>query len=147
MLFWRVPSWHNPAFQLLRIAIRRYDPVVSVWWLDSLGRPERKQRGRFDCTQQERDKLCISKARAVTEPSHYDVCGTSSTEVGEAFWRLKDSHVPVWSIVAALLPDRSNKAQVAADYQISAEAVDAAWAYCQRHRAAIDAWLLLNRAA
>lgn len=66
---------------------------------------------------------------------------------GEAFWRLKDSHVPVWSIIAALLPDRSNKAQVAADYQITAETVDAAWAYYQHHRAAIDAWLLLNRAA
>lgn len=66
---------------------------------------------------------------------------------GEVFWRLKQSQVPVWAIVAALFPDLSNKAQVAADYQISEEAIDAAWAYYQQHRAAIDAWLLLNNAA
>lgn len=66
---------------------------------------------------------------------------------GDAFWRLKESQVPVWAIVGALFPDLSNKAQVAADYQISDEAIDAAWAYYQQLRAAIDAWLLLNNAA
>lgn len=69
------------------------------------------------------------------------------TKAGAAFWRLTEGHIPVWAIIGALLPDLSNKSQVAADYQISLQAVDVALDFYRHHRAAIDAWLLLNHNA
>jgi uncharacterized protein (DUF433 family) len=51
---------------------------------------------------------------------------------------------PVWALIAWLLPDRSNAEQVAHDYQISMEALEAAEAYYRRNKKYIDAWNLLN---
>ncbi len=63
-----------------------------------------------------------------------------------AHWRLieEENGVPVWALMAWLLPDRSNAEQVARDYQISMEALEAAEAYYRRNKKYIDAWNLLN---
>ncbi len=63
-----------------------------------------------------------------------------------AFWRLKEEEmgVPVWALIAVLADDESNAEQVAQDYRISPEAMDAALAYYRRKGRYIDAWNLLN---
>jgi uncharacterized protein (DUF433 family) len=66
---------------------------------------------------------------------------------GAAEWRLKERGVPVWAIIGTLLPDGSNADQVASDYGISREAVEAARAYYRQNQALIDARLAANRAA
>lgn len=62
-------------------------------------------------------------------------------------WRLKERGVPVWAIIGTLLPDGSNIDQVAADYGISHDAIEAAQAYYRQHQPLIDARLAANRAA
>ncbi|MHB8647554.1 MAG: DUF433 domain-containing protein [Thermomicrobiales bacterium] len=64
---------------------------------------------------------------------------------GRAFARVKMRGVPVWALVAFLADDFSNADEVANDYAIPREAVDAAIAYYQQSKAYIDAFLLLNR--
>jgi uncharacterized protein (DUF433 family) len=64
---------------------------------------------------------------------------------GRAFARVKERGVPVWALIGFLAEDFSNADQVAQDYRISREAMDAAIAYYQQNKAYIDAWLLLNR--
>jgi uncharacterized protein (DUF433 family) len=64
---------------------------------------------------------------------------------GRAFARVKEQGVPVWALIGFLAEDFSNADQVAQDYMISREAMDAAIAYYQQNKAYIDAWLLLNR--
>lgn len=64
---------------------------------------------------------------------------------GRAFARLKTYGVSVWALVGFLADDFSNADQVASDYAIPSEAMDAAIAYYQQNKAYIDAWLLLNR--
>jgi uncharacterized protein (DUF433 family) len=64
---------------------------------------------------------------------------------GRAFARVKERGVPVWALIGFLAEDFSNADQVAQDYRISREAMDAAIAYYQQNKASIDAWLLLNR--
>ncbi len=59
--------------------------------------------------------------------------------------RLAGSGVPVWAIIGYLRGYDID--QTAADYEVSREEVEAALAYYDRHRAAIDAWLTLNDAA
>lgn len=63
---------------------------------------------------------------------------------GRAEWRLKERGVPVWAIIGALTPTGDNADQVADDYGISREAMAAARAYYERHKALIDARLELN---
>ena len=65
---------------------------------------------------------------------------------GEEWYRLRERGTPVWAIIGALLPDGSNADEVAYDYGVSREAVEAARLYYIRHRAAIDALRLLNGA-
>lgn len=64
---------------------------------------------------------------------------------GRAFARVKTRGVPVWALVAFLTDDFSNADEVASDYAIPREAMEAAIAYYQQNKAYIDAWLLLNR--
>ncbi len=64
---------------------------------------------------------------------------------GRAFARVKTRGVPVWALIAFLEEDFSNADQVASDYAIPREAMDAAIAYYQQNKAYIDAWNLLNR--
>jgi uncharacterized protein (DUF433 family) len=64
---------------------------------------------------------------------------------GRAFARVKEHGVPVWALIGFLAEDFSNADQVAHDYAISREAMDAAIAYYQQNKPYIDAWLLLNR--
>lgn len=64
---------------------------------------------------------------------------------GRAFARVKTRGVPVWALVAFLADDFSNADEVASEYAIPREAVEAAIAYYRQNKAYIDAWLLLNR--
>ncbi len=84
---------------------------------------------------------------------------------GRADWRLKERGVPVWAIigalvladnpaesqmvladeaVAALLGEEQAIEQVARDYGVSREAVEAAIAFYQQHKPLIDARLISN---
>jgi uncharacterized protein (DUF433 family) len=60
--------------------------------------------------------------------------------------RLKDSGVPVWALVGHWQAVGHDRARVAADYELSATAVEAALAYYRHHTAAIDARLEANAA-
>jgi uncharacterized protein (DUF433 family) len=64
---------------------------------------------------------------------------------GEA--RLKEYGVPVWALVGHMNAVHGQVAQVAEDYDLPYEAVEAALAYYDRHRAAIDARLQANAAS
>lgn len=64
----------------------------------------------------------------------------------EARLIVAEGGVPVWAIIGALTENGSNSEAVARDYRVSRAAVDAAWAYYQRHRTAIDAHLAVNNA-
>jgi uncharacterized protein (DUF433 family) len=67
---------------------------------------------------------------------------------GAAYARLTEAGTPVWALVAYHQGDAGGDVRLVAEgYGASAEAVRAALAYYRRHRAEIDAWLLLNRAA
>jgi uncharacterized protein (DUF433 family) len=59
----------------------------------------------------------------------------------EARLTVDEGGVPVWALIGALAEDGGNAAAVARDYRVRRAAVAAAWAYYQRHRAAIDARL------
>lgn len=59
--------------------------------------------------------------------------------------RIAGSGVEVWALIAYLRAYTVE--QTAADYHLSCEAVEAAWAYYERHRAVIDARLTLHDAA
>ncbi len=58
--------------------------------------------------------------------------------------RLKDAGTPVWALIGYLEGASGDLARVAADYELPLEAVQAAVAFYHRHRAPIDAKLLLN---
>jgi len=53
--------------------------------------------------------------------------------------------VPVWALIGWLEDDYSNADQVARDYAIPYEAMEAAIAFYERNKAVIDARLILNR--
>lgn len=59
----------------------------------------------------------------------------------EARLKVDEGGVPVWALIGSLTEDGDNADAVARDYDVRREAIDAAWAYYQRHRAAIDARL------
>ena len=61
---------------------------------------------------------------------------------GEA--RLADSKIPVWALIGYCRMVDGDLDQVATDYDIPREAVDAALAYYRVHKAAIDARLAAN---
>ena len=71
------------------------------------------------------------------------------TNPGMAEYRLRkeDNGYPVWSIIGDLDPRGANIDQVARDYAISHEAVEAALAFYARNKEAIDARLAASRAA
>ncbi len=58
--------------------------------------------------------------------------------------RLKDSKIAVWAIIGQLGAEGRDVQRVAEDYLIPVEAVEAASAYYQRHRAVIDDRLVAN---
>jgi uncharacterized protein (DUF433 family) len=66
--------------------------------------------------------------------------------IAEYRLRVEENGYPVWSIIGSLSPEGENIDQIVHDYQISREAVEAARAYYERHREAIDARLAANRA-
>ncbi|MGH2584285.1 MAG: DUF433 domain-containing protein [Dehalococcoidia bacterium] len=66
---------------------------------------------------------------------------------GPADARLVGYGVPVWALIG-YLPAVGNRArQVAADYDLPLEAVEAALAFYGRHQAVIDARIAANRVA
>ena len=63
---------------------------------------------------------------------------------GIAEARLKRYGVAVWALIGQLPARANDLAQVARDYDVPLEAVEAAYAYYQRHRAVIDARIGAN---
>src|SRR5947209_7926435 len=52
---------------------------------------------------------------------------------------------PVWAIIGDLAPGILNKADIIREFHISREALDAALAFYERHKDAIDARIIANR--
>jgi uncharacterized protein (DUF433 family) len=65
---------------------------------------------------------------------------------GAADMRLKEYGVPVWALIGHLEVVNGDITLVARDYDIPGEAVDAALAYYNRHKAVIDARIAANSA-
>jgi len=116
-------SWHHAEE---RIILSSSGAVIGSWHLETA----------MIGTRTDRDAALIA---AHVEPH--------PARSGAAEWRLKERGVPVWAIIGTLLPDGSNVDQVASDYGISREAVEAARAYYRQNQALIDARLAANRAA
>ena len=72
---------------------------------------------------------------------------TDPSRPGPGGARLKEYGVPVWALVGHMNAVHGEVAQVAEDYDLPREAVEAALAYYHRHQAAIDAKLLANAAS
>ena len=64
---------------------------------------------------------------------------------GIANARLIEEGVPVWALIGYLPAVDGSAEQVAADYDIPLEAVEAALAYYEAHRSLIDARIEANR--
>jgi uncharacterized protein (DUF433 family) len=64
--------------------------------------------------------------------------------VGIAEARLKQYGISVWALIGHLAARENDLVQVALDYDIPPDAVKAACAYYERHRALIDARLAAN---
>ncbi len=65
-----------------------------------------------------------------------------STATGPADARIAGVHV--WALIGYLRANGEQAEQAATDYDLPPEAIEAARAYYQRHRAAIDARLTLH---
>ena len=65
---------------------------------------------------------------------------------GRADARLKDYGVPVWALIGQLRAIGGDVDQLARDYGLPREAVDAALAFYGRNKKYVEARLLLNRA-
>ena len=63
---------------------------------------------------------------------------------GVADARIRDYGVPVWALVGQVRVVGGGPAQVAADYQIPEDAVEAALAYYAQHKAVIDDRIAAN---
>jgi uncharacterized protein (DUF433 family) len=88
--------------------------------------------------QREREEQALIDRHIAVDP----------TGRGPADAYLKDYGTSVWALVAYLQGGATGDAgRVAADYEVPLEAVRAALAYYARHKAHIDARLLLNGAA
>lgn len=64
-----------------------------------------------------------------------------------ARWRIKERGVPVWTLAAIAETDWSNAPQMAKEYGVSLEAIDAAHVYYQRNRTVVDGWNISNMMA
>lgn len=65
---------------------------------------------------------------------------------GHAYARLAEYGIHIWALIGHLPAAKGEPAQVARDYHIPIEAMEAALAYYHQHRAAIDAKLEANAA-
>lgn len=63
---------------------------------------------------------------------------------GSAEARLKGSKIAVWAVIGQLRAEGRSVPRVAEDYGLPEEAVEAALAYYQQHRAVIDERLVAN---
>ena len=63
---------------------------------------------------------------------------------GKGNARLKDYGVHVWALIGHMPPTATSAAQVAEDYSLPVEAVEAAYAFYEQNRCAIDARLAEN---
>jgi uncharacterized protein (DUF433 family) len=67
--------------------------------------------------------------------------------IGEYRLREEAHGYPVWAVIGSLSPDGSNVDEVARDFAIPREAVEAARAFYSRHREALNDRLAANRMA
>ena len=65
---------------------------------------------------------------------------------GRADARLREYGVPVWALIGQLQAIGNDLDQLAADYELPREAVEAALAYYHRNKKYIDARIALNAA-
>lgn len=65
--------------------------------------------------------------------------------LGPSEAQIVDHGVAVWALITHLAATDNDKAETAADYDLEVDAVEAAVRYYCRHRALIDARILLNR--
>jgi hypothetical protein len=72
--------------------------------------------------------------------------GMDPTGRGPAYARLSEYGTPVWALIGYLQAVDGNEKLVAQEYEVPVEARQAALAYYHRHRAPIDALILLNAA-
>jgi uncharacterized protein (DUF433 family) len=77
---------------------------------------------------------------------HYIDLDTDRYPGGQADARLREYGVPVWALIAQLRALDGNLEQLASDYDLPREAVQAALAYYRCHKEYIDARVLLNSA-
>lgn len=61
--------------------------------------------------------------------------------------RIRDTGIPVWALIGNLPAVDGDLKQLASEYEIPEEAARAAFAYYQKHRAAIDVRLAQNATA
>jgi uncharacterized protein (DUF433 family) len=66
--------------------------------------------------------------------------------IAEYRLRVEENGYPVWAIIGSLPAYGDDIEQAARDYSVSREAIEAARAFYQRHREAIDDRLAANRA-
>lgn len=66
--------------------------------------------------------------------------------IAEYRLRVEENGYPVWSIIGSLPAYGDDIEQMARDYEVSREAIEAAHVYYARHREAIDDRLAANRA-
>lgn len=67
--------------------------------------------------------------------------------IAEYRLRVEENGYPVWAIIGDLTANGENIVQVAHDYEISLEAIQATRAFYARHRNEIDARLAVNNGA
>jgi len=98
--------------------------------------------------QQSRNLLALSnlspEERADALIARYIEPHPGNPGIAEYRLHVEENGYPVWAIVASLL-NRENEEQIAREYRISREAVEAVRAYYERNREAIDARLAANR--
>lgn len=63
---------------------------------------------------------------------------------GPADARLREYGVPVWALIAHFRATGNDRDQLANDYQLPRQAVDAAFAYYRLHKEHIDARIVLS---
>ncbi len=85
-------------------------------------------------TMKEREAMALIERHVEQDPSR----------PGPADARLIQSGVPVWMVAGYIHAAAGDVERVAADYHLPLEAVEAAFVYHLRHKAAIDARLAAN---
>lgn len=105
-------------------------------------RPRRRTNQIVDCCRGSEDLNLDDELVS----RYVDVNGDRRSPEERANARLRNYGVPVWALVGQWRAVDEDVDQVAQDYELPREAVEAALAYYRRNKKYIDARLLLNSA-